>query len=422
MSESGDETETTIANDLVVTKYKVAAEIANKALKAVIDSCIVDASVLSLADIGDNLILEETKNIFKKDKEMRRGVAFPTCISINNCIGHYSPVKSDPEIKLAEGDVVKIDLGAHIDGYIAVVGHTLVVGANAEKPCTGPKADAIHAAYQAAAVALRLVVPGGENEAVTDAIQKVAESYKCKPISGMLSHQLKQFKIDGEKSIIENPTEAQKKSHEKCEFEVNEVYAIDILVSTGEGKGREIDAKTTVYKKTDEVYQLKMKASRTVLSDVDNKFGVMPFSLRFFENEVQAKMGLKECVNHKLIEPFPILHEKEGEFVAQFKFTVLLMPTRSHKITGLPLDLTAYKTDLKIEDESIVKLLNSSNPDSKKKKNKKAKKAVEEITSQVGQIDVGKESPKTAAKTGLVSNKKQQESVKTAPSKNKTWC
>lgn len=51
----------------------------------------------------------------------------------------------------------------------------------------------------------------------------------------MLSHQLKQGKIDGEKTIIQNPNEAQRKEHEKCDFELHEVYAIDVLVSTGEG-------------------------------------------------------------------------------------------------------------------------------------------------------------------------------------------
>lgn len=74
-----------------------------------------------------------------------------------------------------------------------------------------------------------------QNYAVTEAVHKVAESYKCKPIEGMLSHQLKQFKIDGEKTIIQNPNEAQRKEHEKCEFELHEVYAIDVLVSSGEG-------------------------------------------------------------------------------------------------------------------------------------------------------------------------------------------
>jgi methionine aminopeptidase len=71
--------------------------------------------------------------------------------------------------------------------------------------------------------------------AVTDAVQKVCEAYKCKPVEGMLSHQLKQFKIDGEKTIIQNPSDSQKKEHEKYEFATHEVYAMDVLVSTGEG-------------------------------------------------------------------------------------------------------------------------------------------------------------------------------------------
>jgi methionine aminopeptidase len=63
---------------------------------------------------------------------MEKGMAFPTCISINEICGHYSPLISDAKEKeaeigiLKEGDVVKIDLGVHIDGYIALVGHTVV--------------------------------------------------------------------------------------------------------------------------------------------------------------------------------------------------------------------------------------------------------------------------------------------------------
>lgn len=127
------------------------------------------------------------------------------------------------------------DLGCHIDGFITVAAHTLVVGASAEKKVTGRKADVILAAYNASQIALRLLKSGKGNYAVTESIQKIAESYKCKPIEGMLSHQLKQFKIDGEKTIIQNPTAAQKKEHEKCEFENYDVYAMDVLVSSGEG-------------------------------------------------------------------------------------------------------------------------------------------------------------------------------------------
>lgn len=159
-------------------------------------------------------------------------------------------------------------MGAHIDGFIAVVAFTTIVGATAENPATGRKADAVLAAYWASEAALRLLKVGNGNYKITEGVQKVSEAFKCKPIEGMLSHQLKQFKIDGEKTIIQNPNDAQKKEHEKCEFEVHEVYAMDVLISTGEGVGKEQDTKVAIFKKTDENYQLKLKASRAFLSEV----------------------------------------------------------------------------------------------------------------------------------------------------------
>jgi curved DNA binding protein len=152
-------------------------------------------------------------------------------------------LKSEADIVIKDGDLVKVDLGAHIDGFAAVVAHCFVVGASKDNKITGRKADVIIAAHTAAEAALRIVKPGNENNAVTDAVQKVAESFECKPIEGMLSHQLKQHVIDGEKAIIQNPTEAQKKDHENCEFDVHEVYGMDVLISTGEGKGHESNTK-----------------------------------------------------------------------------------------------------------------------------------------------------------------------------------
>lgn len=207
---------------------------------------------------------------YPNDKEMKKGIAFPTCMSVNNCICHFSPSKNDPDQLLKDNDVVKIDLGAHIDGFIAVTAHTLVIGASLENKVKGRRADVILAAYNAAQSTLRLVKDGKGNYGVTEAVQKIAESYKCKPIEGMLSHQIKQFKIDGEKTIIQNPTAAQKKEHEKTDFENYEVYAMDVLVSSGEGNGKEFDTKVSIYKKTDVNYLLKLKASKAFYSEVKN--------------------------------------------------------------------------------------------------------------------------------------------------------
>ena len=97
----------------------------------------------------------------------------------------------------------------------------------------------------------------------------------------------------------------------------------------------------------------------------------MPFTLRHFEDEKRARMGVIECAKHDLVEPYPVYQEKEGEFVAEFKYTVLLMPSGQMKITGLPLDLDLYESEYKIVDNDIKQLLTSS---AQKKKNKKKKK------------------------------------------------
>merc|ERR1711973_908892 len=338
MADKDEQQEKTIAEDLVVTKYKMAGDISNRVIQAVIKKCVSGASVRELCSFGDSLLLEETNKVFKKEKDLKKG------------------------------DMVKIDLGAQVDGFIAAVAHTVLVGGGDK--ITGRKADLLLAAHHASEVALRLMKPGTENVAVTSAVQKVAESYQCKPVEGMLSHQLKQFEIDGDKSIIQNPNEMQKKEHEKSTFELHEVYAIDVLISTGEGVGREMETRTTVFKKSNETYMLKMKTSRALFSEVSTKCGSMPFCLRSLEDEKKARMGVVECVSHKLLEPFHVLYEKPSEMVAQFKFTVLLMPNGPQKITGITFDPSTCQSEHSITDEDIKKLLTTS---TKKKPNKKKK-------------------------------------------------
>ncbi|KAF3696881.1 Proliferation-associated protein 2G4 IRES-specific cellular trans-acting factor 45 kDa [Channa argus] len=384
MSGDDETQEQTIADDLVVTKYKMGAEIANQALKTVVVGATAGTSVLSLCEKGDAFIMGETGKIFKKEKDMKKGIAFPTCVSVNNCVCHHSPLKSDPDVILKDGDLVKIDLGVHVDGFISNVAHSFVVGATKDNPVTGRKADVIKAAHLCAEAALRLVKPGNQNTQVTEAWNKIAKSFKCSPIEGMLSHQLKQHVIDGEKTIIQNPTDQQKKDHEKAEFEVHEVYAVDVLISSGEGKAKDGGQRTTVYKRDpNKVYGLKMKTSRTFFSEMERRFDTMPFTLRAFEDEGKARLGVVECAKHELLQPFSVLHEKEGEFVAQFKFTVLLMANGPLRITNSLLDPELYKSEHEVEDPELKALLQSSaSRKTQKKKKKKASKTVESATGQ----------------------------------------
>ncbi|XP_019248970.1 PREDICTED: ERBB-3 BINDING PROTEIN 1-like [Nicotiana attenuata] len=272
-----EEKELDLTSPKVVTKYKSAAEILNKALLLVVSECKPKAKIVDLCEKGDAFIKEQTGNIYKKmKKKIERGVAFPTCISVNNVVCHFSPLSSD-ETVLEEGDMVKIDMGCHIDGFIAVVAHTHVLQGG---PVTGRAADVVAAANTAAEVAVRLVKPGRKKSDVTEAIQKVAAAYDCKIVEGVLSHQMKQFVIDGNKVVlsVSNPDTRV----DDAEFEENEVYLVNIVTSTGEGKPILLDEKqTTIYKRTvDKSCNLKMKASRVIFREISQKVPIMPFTAR----------------------------------------------------------------------------------------------------------------------------------------------
>lgn len=370
--EEREEKELDLTSSEVVTKYKSAAEIVNKALQLVVSECKPKVKIVDVCEKGDAFIKEQAGSMYKNvKKKIERGIAFPTCISVNNTVCHFSPLASD-ETVLQEGDVVKIDMGCHIDGFIAIVAHTHVLQ---DGPVTGKAADVIAAANTAAEVALRLVRPGRKNQDVTEAIQKVAAAYDCKIVEGVLSHQMKQFVIDGNKVVLN--VSGPEMRVDDAEFEENEVYAIDIVTSTGEGKPKLLDEKqTTIYKRAvDKNYNLKMKASRFIFSEISQKFPVMPFTARDLE-EKRARLGLVECVSHDLLQPYPVLHEKPGDLVAHIKFTVLLMPNGSDRITSHPLQ--ELKPTKSIEDDPEIKSWLSLPIKSKKKgggKKKKGKKS-----------------------------------------------
>jgi methionine aminopeptidase len=95
--------------------------------------------------------------------------------------GSSDPLSSQT---LAKHDVVKIELGAQIDGFAAISAETIVVGATPEDPVTGRRADVVKAAWHAAEVAMRMIKVGNKNWVVTEAVNKVGAAWDCKPIEG----------------------------------------------------------------------------------------------------------------------------------------------------------------------------------------------------------------------------------------------
>jgi len=372
-----DEEDSDLREQEVVTKYKTAAEIANKTIANLIPLIQPGKTILELCQQGDEWITEALKSVYTKGK-LEKGIAFPTCISINHCVGHFSPLIGDPST-IQEGDVVKVNLGVHIDGHIAVLGHTVIALSSAQQ-VEGRKADVICAAHFAAEAVWKLLKPGNKASQVTAAIQAIAETFHCNAVDGVFSHQMERFVIDGEKFIPNRENPDQKV--EDVTFAENEVYSIDIVMSTSEGRPKETETKTTVFKRAvEQNYLLKMKASRYVLNEINAKFPTMPFTLRAFEDEKKGRLGIVECVNHGLVSPYPVLYEKPGEYVAQFQFTALILPSQTDRITSYP-RLPFVKSQYSITDPKINAILalgtkRKSNNKKQKKKKKKPSEAAE---------------------------------------------
>ncbi|BEI97925.1 hypothetical protein CcaverHIS631_0302240 [Cutaneotrichosporon cavernicola] len=377
VAEVPKEEEKGLTND-IITKYTTAGQALAAALKKFTPEIAAGKKVLELCIAGDKHIADAVAPLYNKAKagvKVSKGSAFPTCISVNNVVSHVSPLPSDPEYTLKDGDVVKVQLGVHIDGYAVVHAETIVIGSKVE----GPTADVIAAAYDAAQAAMRTLKVGAKNWDVTEVVTKVAKEYETLPVQGMLSCNHEQNVTDGKKRILLNPTPELKREHESCTFEEGEVYGVDVLVVTGtDAKARPEDARTSVYKRANDVnYQLKMKTSRTTFSEIQKKAGAFPFTLRALEDEKRARMGVQEAVAHGLLKPYEVTQTPSGSIVAQFFFTLALMPAGPLLLSPVPTWYSAdkVKSAKGVKDEELKTLLAAPLRAPKKKAKKAAAEA-----------------------------------------------
>lgn len=327
-----EEEDTTINNSDVVVRYKKAGAWCNEALQAVIDACKPGAKVWELCKLGDDTINAKLKTMFKGTD---KGIAFPTCVSVNNCVCHNSPGPTDEEKpqELKLGDVVRIDLSVQVDGYCAQVAHTVQVTESGELGDDEKAHRAITAAYNVLNTALRQMRPGMTSYAVTDVIEKAAAHYSVTPADGVLSHNIKRFIVDGFRCIPQKRV-AEQIVHD-YEFEKAQVWTLDIVMTTGKGKLREEALRPFVYKLAlDSDYTVKMESAKGLTKEIDSRYQTFPFAVRNLETK-KARLGLNEMVKHGAAVAYPVLFEREAEVVGQFKITVLITNKKIEPITGL---------------------------------------------------------------------------------------
>jgi curved DNA binding protein len=273
-----------------------------------------------------------------------------------------------------------MDLGCHLDGFIAVAAHTCIVAESPEQPPVVDEAmgHVAVAAYHAMLVAANAIQAGSTNTQVTEVVERVAKHYGVTPISSVRMHQMKRYVLDGVKEVAlskpnpDSPHDNPEERPAECTFEQGEVYAVDVAMSTGDGNARPGDMRTTVFKRNvEQQYSLKVPASRALLSEVDKKFPTLPFTIRHLNDVRKARLGLSECMQHGLLVPYPTLYEHSGK-VAHFKCTVLLLPSGTVRVTGL--EMPTYFKSEKEPDEGTAAVLKAMEEEEAKRAARKAAK------------------------------------------------
>lgn len=242
---------------------------------------ISGANIHDLCVLGNRLINEECAKVYLQ-KKISKGVAFPVSIAPNDVCGHFSPLK-DEGLVLADGDLVKIDFGVHIDGFPVCVAHSIIVGSTSDQL----KLRALSGAYLALETAVKSLKPGVTNTALTRVFNDVAASFDVQTLEGVLSHSLKRFLIDSNDVILLKENSDNKVN--VYEIKANDVFAIDVFVSANplEGKSKESELRTTIFKQIpDSNHDLKTKSAKKMLNDVNSKFFGFGFSLNDFDDEL----------------------------------------------------------------------------------------------------------------------------------------
>jgi len=107
-----------------------------------------------------------------------------------------------------------------------------------------------------------------------------------------------------------------------------------------------------VYKRSpDQSVDLRTKHARAFFHEVKKRFPSFGFSLRSFENELEARSGVKDCVSKGLVDPYYIVCEKSGEIVAQYQWTVLISAKRVVLLTSHLMDEGSVKSEKSVSDE-----------------------------------------------------------------------
>ena len=286
---------------------KLASKIRSEASKMITDGALV----LDLVTYVENEILKNGAEI-----------AFPCNVSINEYAAHYTSPAGD-ETRFKAGDMVKLDLGAMIDGYIADTAITVLASGNMDEYYTQDQINLHEEIIEASAAGLEAAIAtvraGVEISKIGAAVHEAISEYNLNPIFNLMGHSLEQNNLHAGISIPNYD------NNDNFKLDEGQAVAIEPFATNGEGIVNDAPGHYIFSYLANKPFR--MKSTQKVLKYIQHNNRYVPFSGRWITDEFgerKGHMALKQLADAMAIYPYAPLREKQDCFVSQKEHTVIV--------------------------------------------------------------------------------------------------
>ncbi len=254
--------------------------------------------------------LEVMDHCEKRIKELGGQIAWAQ-MAVNDTAAHFCPTEEDKSVS-TEGEVIKIDIGVHIDGHIADNAMTVIVGSSNEHQ------EMVKAAQNALKSAIKLVRPGMPLWQLGEAQYSEAEALGFTTVKNLSGHIIERYKVHTGVSI---PSFNNK---DKTELQEGWQIAIEPFVTNGQGLIREKGLSTIFM--VEKENGVRSPHTRKILDYVKSQQG-LPFTTRWLTRQFGkggTALGMRELQQLGIVRSYPPLVEVSGGLVTQFEHSMVV--------------------------------------------------------------------------------------------------
>ena len=290
-----------------IIKWKTAGKLARDALHFGRDLIEAEKSMLN--------VTEEIERFVKKNGGE---LAFPTNLAVNNVGAHWTPSSKSNEI-FSKGDVVKLDVGVHIDGYIGDNALTLEIDSTNYTKMIEASREALNAAINVAVAGINVGIIG-------HAVQDTIEKYGYRPIANLTGHRIKRYNLHSGVSI---PSVRERGGPT---LNNGDIVAIEPFVTDGAGR--------VGGKRNSNIYHLRQirkvrdEKATELMKEIQERYKGLPFAERWLhEFQDDATKNLQKLMRAGIVSYYPVLDELGNGIVAQSEHTLLITSNGNEVLT-----------------------------------------------------------------------------------------